>query len=1043
MFKKTILAALMLLCVAATQALAKPIILTTPVYYEVYDMSPNGKWACGAFSDYNYSYYGFRWNLETNEIEMLSSTDESLAWGIADDGTVSGTFKDTEALSSGTPIDMAGYYKDGKWHHLEMPDGTVTYGEGYGISTDGHYMSGMVEVDGVYSPFIWKDGMIYRNCSNGLDGMPWCISPDGQTMAGWAYPSKKGNRRNVLWDANGKQVWLNSCEQAWCGAKNFSPDGKKLVFWGGYKTDDTSQDPQVASIYDVATGNIDYITTPGEVGIYVYDIANSGMVLGGKEFEAGSFVWKDNTFIDGVEYLESRGAGFSDIDMMRDSVTDKPSAVFRSCAISEDENRIAMMYYDSEGELRSMVVMFDDEAGSAQSAPVSLSAKQMQDINAVELKWKKNVAADTPDGYNVYRDGQKVNTALVSDTRYYDNVQTAGTYKYAVEAVYGETLKKSSEVGVTVTDKEVSAPQTLYARQKGVNGARLQWSAPATNYINRTYANMATADVQGFGTAAGIAFEVGIGFEKEDLAMYAGNKITSVQFYPMDASVTGMKVNIYAYDADNNISRIYTQNITQELTVNQFNTVTLDTPVALPDGDMIVAIETPQTTSTSVIGMDWGTCSAGYSDLLRQTTEADFYSFYNASAAQLTPYSVTWLINAVLTPEGASGDADKVDHYTVYADGQSKGTTTDLSHVIGSLADGKHTLGVSATFADGKTSPQATASVDIATKGVDDVVAQTAGGSQVDFSWTNPNTDPTYITYAEGEAKTGPKGPSSNNYGLMAGAIYGRAKLKGYDGYTVKQVRFWPTADAMFTVSVTKNGTTIYEQEVADYVLGTWNYVDLTTPFTIDEKAEYKLIIDCYDVTPNKAPLAIDNTTAYNGYSDIYSLDGDSWASITEAAMHGNWMMGWVIEDPAGAGTSVKGYDIYIDGVKKNTELLTTNEFSYDFGTVDATEHTVSVDVHYETVTDAVKGATTTFTLEGLTSISSATIGKLNMQVGTNYLTVGGSQVSSIEAYSIDGAKVAAAKGDKLNISSLTAGVYVVKAKTANGTITRKVEICK
>lgn len=1037
MFKKKIATALTLLWAATLQTTASPLILESPQDYEVYCISPNGKWACGGYSDYSYNYYGFRWNLETNEVELLSSKEESLAWSIADDGTVAGTFQDRQVLANGNPVEMAGYYKDGAWHHLEVPEGAEG-GQGFGISTDGHYMSGSVSINGVYAAVIWKDGKIYRNYADGLDAIPWAISPDGQMMAGWAYPTSYGNRRSILWNTNGEKVWLNDCEAAWCGAQNFSPDGKKIVFWGGYRSYNETDVPQVASIYDVATGEIGYITTPGETGIQVYDITNSGMVLGGEEFYGDGFFWKDNEYITAVQYLTDRGVSFDDIDIYCDSTANNKPYIFRAASISEDESRIALLYYDTEGAVRSMIVMLDAENG--EMAPISVTATQMQDIEAVKVSWKQSVLGSAPDGYNIYRNGTKLNNTPLTTTTYYDPVGAAGTYSYEVSALYGETEKKANAVSVDVTEKTISAPQSLFARQKGINGARLQWTAPASNFINRTYYDVENAELSGFGTNGTLTtFETAIMFDKDEIALYKGNKLRKVQFYPMDANATGWKVTIYTRDDNGNLSQVYTQAITQELTINALNTVTLTTPVTLPDGDLIVAIGTQGSTS-AILGMDYGTVTAGHSDLVRQASESDFYSMKTASGGG---YLITWYINALLGPDSAADNADELDHYNVYADGQSQGTTKSLSYTLGALADGNHTLGVSATFADGKTSAITTSDVTVTTQGVDDLTATINGETAVDLKWTAPsNDDATYVTYASGEAKTGPKGTSDNNYGLMAAAIYDKNKLKGYDGYSVKSFRFYPTADALFTVIVLKAGEQIYEQEVDDYTLNQWNIIDVTTPITIDENSEYQLVVDCYDVTPEEAPLAIDGYAPYKNYSDLYSLDGESWASLTETGLNCNWMMGWDLYDPTATTVGVAGYDLYVDGTKANTDKLTATTYTHNFGVADTQQHTARVDVYYASATESVEGNTVTFTLPGLTGINAANTEKLTLRYGENFLTIdGGAQ--SIEAFNASGAKVATTTSDKLNITGFAPGIYVVKAKTAQGTLTRKIEVSK
>lgn len=1041
MIKSKLLAVIALLCGSTLLASADPVILISPQDYQVYAISPNGKWACGAYNDYSNTDYGFRWNLETGVVELLSTTTSSLGWSISDDGVVAGTFTDDQVLGNGTPVLMAGYWKDGNWHHLEMPAGVDGAGKGFGISTDGHYMSGYVSIGGIYNPYIWKDGKIFRDLSGGFDGIPWCIAPDGLSAAGWGDPSHSFSRRSIYWAPDGTTKYLSDADNSWCGAQKFSPDGKKILFWGGWNEDETEW-ARLAAIYDVETGKVDSIpalTDNGELS--VFGISNSYTVVGSAS--GGGFIYKDGKIYDVMDYLEDKGVDFDNMDI---ATVDDKIMVVQAAAISADDNRIVLCYYDDEGALRSMVVILDQKIHDM--APVDVSAAQLPGINSVRVAWSKSALATDPQGYNVYRGGVKLNAEPINALKYYDQVAAVGTYTYTVTAVYGDKEIASEDVSVSVAEQPLSAPRTVFTRQKGVNGALVQWMAPATNFIGRTYVDMATADIQGFGVSAATSFEVAIGFDKDEIANYAGNKITKVSFYPMDASAYDWKLNLYTRGADGALSLLASQAITQPLNYNAINTITLDNPLDVPDGDLIVAVETSiSTASNSVIGMDYGHSTSGYSDLLRQTSEKDFYSLVESSTASGYPYYVSWLITVVLAPEDASEEADIVDHYTVYVDDEAKGETRNTSYVLGALADGVHTLGVSATYADGKTSDVASAELSIAArhKAVDNVFVNLNGDNAIKAWWLAPvDDDDTFLTYASGEPSSrGLQGPAENNYGFMASAVYPPSMLKGYDGYRVNSFRFYPTADALFTFSVEKDDVTVYEQEVDNYVLGHWNTINLSEPFIVDENSTYRLVLDCYDVTPEQSPLAIDNGVPREFLSDAYSLDWASWSSISETGLRGNWMLGWTMSSVSGEPLEVSGYDVLVDGIKVNQNMVTETNYSCDLNVSDGKDHSVSVDVYYPALSESVKGEATYFTLPSLTGIDNGRIEKINLRQGSNYLRVDGDGVKAVEAYSVAGVKAASAVGNTLDITNLSSGIYVVRIKTGDGEFTRKIEIRK
>jgi hypothetical protein len=77
----------------------------------------------------------------------------------------------------------------------------------------------------------------------------------------------------------------------------------------------------------------------------------------------------------------------------------------------------------------------------------------------VTLTWDSPDACVAPDGYNVYRDGAQVNTALVTEMTYVDLDLPSGVYEYKVKAVYyfGESGFSAAVYALVVGMEEVDA----------------------------------------------------------------------------------------------------------------------------------------------------------------------------------------------------------------------------------------------------------------------------------------------------------------------------------------------------------------------------------------------------------------------------------------------------------------------------------------------------------------------------------------------------------------------------------------------------------
>ena len=133
-----------LLFSGAAFAQTAPFVMVTPSDYNIMSASPNGKWACGMYYDASNEAYGFRWNLESGEIDLLNSSSPSQAYGVSNDGIVVGVYTDNSFKKNGASIQLAGYWSDNRWNRLEMPSDAVNSSGAAGISPDGHYITGNV-----------------------------------------------------------------------------------------------------------------------------------------------------------------------------------------------------------------------------------------------------------------------------------------------------------------------------------------------------------------------------------------------------------------------------------------------------------------------------------------------------------------------------------------------------------------------------------------------------------------------------------------------------------------------------------------------------------------------------------------------------------------------------------------------------------------------------------------------------------------------------------------------------------------------------------
>ena len=996
--------------------------------YTVYSISPNGEWAVGYFQNGVGNYYAFRWNLETNETELLSSNNDT-SWGydVANDGTVVGTYSDYTISSNGAPVTAAGYYDDNGWHAFGKADGNYE-GDPQAVSSDGQWAGGAMMHNGVYTPVIWKDGEVYKYLGDGYAGCVYGISEDGKKAAGWTYsPASGGARVTAMWDVETGEVTYLSKEigDPFNAARNFTSDGKHLLHFSdgmGYIYNvETGENTEIGFYDQDIPFNVQYTFMDDNLRVYGYEQSVGGNAYGTVYYDGSAMTLSD--------YFAENKIDVSNLPI---------AATISITAASADGKTIAVSTANTDMYEVPLIVRLDQNVTTRQ--PVALDITQIEGMPAAKLTWKQPVNNPTNlTGYNVYRGGEKINAEPVTDTYYIDNSLAFGDYTYSVTALYGDVESdRSGEESVTIAARAVSGPRSLYARQRGYNSAALTWDTPATNLIEKKYYDP-TANMIGFG-GGNLSFEFAIKYDKEEMDVYDGYRISKVTFVPRTEQ-TSWEIKIYSGN-----ELVYSQPVTQELTYGEENVVVLDTPVEVSSltDDVIcaIAVTVPSDVqSSNVVGMIDGKCVPGYSDLVHLSTETEFYSLAESSRDSETGgyvFEISFALGMVLSSDADGADVDVIKQYNVYSNGELVGDTDGLSFTDKNKADGEYTYEVEAEYADGRVSDKTGVTLNVAAdkSALPAISAVDIKGDNgtVNFKWKTPvDDDAQNITYSSDTYAQTVAGPESSNYGYVARAIYTGSKLKGLDGYVIKQLRFYPANDAIFTFTLYENTNEVAYVEVDDYTLGQWNTVELETPIVLNEKAEYTLDLDCFDGVPEQGPLGCDNLPMMPGYSNLYSVDGGVSFDELSGSTIGNWMMGMVAVAPDADPLPVEGYNVRIDGSTVTAAPVTEAEYTYDFGPdADASaQHRVAVDVIYADAGE-VKGNTVFFTLDDIPSgISNAITANFRVypNPAVDYVEIEGADVESITAYSTGGTLVGSAAGNRLDVSSYARGLYILKIK--------------
>lgn len=1030
-------AAVMSLCAFAEKG---AIMLKSPAQMQVMAVSPNGKWACGIIGDGVYTTpQAALWNLQTGEVTYLSN-EESYAQDVTDEGLVVGSYTNYELSGTGAGAVVAGYYYNGEWTAFDNDQlGFVSQpgGEAFGVSADGRRAVGnVVSADGKYVPAMWEDGKLIKLLPvKHEQGRAYAISEDGTMATGWAYDRDSRNSLNrmvALWRGDSIQN-LSSQSSAWEAGIRFSPDGTKIVCNAmGYKF-----------TYDLTTDQKTELPWlhPACWSQEMSYIGNDGLVMGGESYQDMTTGASDmyGYIFDGTNAMRLD-------DWLRDNYNvDIPTNEFlisRGIDMSVDRKVIAILGYElqGQGDHSSRIILLDREVDFCE--PVALRAEKLTGVNSVRLTWNAPLAnVENVLGYNLYRNQELIAEGL-GEFAYIDSNLADGTYTYTVTALYAdendEIIESAHSVAATaiVGEDPLNVVTNIETHPVNYNDLKLRWSAPASNLPYATYFD-ANSTVGGLGGGL-ISFSAAILLPYDVVADYADNfGIARVAFMPRNHEA------IYTVKVIVNEVEVASKTLnTADLVINDMNTIDLDAPVrfeALDNVMIAIDVDASQFTNSSndVIGMNYGIVTLGFSDLLRQLTEPEYYSV----GAQMP---LSWAISAIFATIGEDGKADVssdiIEGYEVYRNGELVGNTTETAFQDNNLPEGTIEYGVVTQY-QGKKSEAATHSVEFAPriealKAINDVEVF-SDLTFVDARWCAPiNNDATFITYSNGiSSGRGINKSGSKLFEFTAAQEYSYTFLEWYVGYTIESLRFYPTAEAIFAIVLEVDGVdhemiVLGEMGAEDgYVLNTWNDIKLSEPIKIVAGSTYRVKLVCSEVTPNNFPICMDTSITIPGVSDMYSWDYSSYSSVyMDGGLSGSWMLGMNIHNDNTDLLPVSGYNVLIDGEQANTELVTDTRYRQDgLSLADKSTHRVKINAVYN-----VNG--TDVEIDGQQVVFNVTAGVESLEIdrvkvypnpATSFIKVEG-ETERIALVDMAGRVVAETTEDTIDVTTLPVGNYLL-----------------
>ncbi len=539
----------------------------------------------------------------------------------------------------------------------------------------------------------------------------------------------------------------------------------------------------------------------------------------------------------------------------------------------------------------------------------------------VQLIWE---GYDGVAGYNIYRNGEKVNPALVTATEYLDLATAAGNTVYAVTAVWNDNCESSPVVKTVAITPEECAPRiTVFPYEENFNTRAL----PAC-WINDYMLGNAPWEV--VNATSGQPTTAKSGAYKMYFHSYLKGETTKLILPAINLSLVARPILTFwhaqkAYNTNQDELRVYYKNSpTAKWTL--LATYTGNVPEWTER-----VIDLPGASETYWIAFE-GVNNAGYGVML---DEISVYTSDKCDPVRELEYSVN--DRSVQLSWAAPARTENLLHYSVYRNNVLlAAAVTATSYTDAALALGPYTYEVEAVYNNfcGVSKRIVTPELLVVDRCGEPVKSLTLippadpDWYTVGLEWKSPTQEHT-LAYS-GSSMEGSIGqPQAIDF--MIASRWEPADLTAMDGEKITVVKFIP-ADKNCNYSIriwqggseTEPGTLLVDQPVITETLtiGQWNMIRLAQPPVINPAQHLWIGIRC-NMTAAGKPAAYDNIVdeALKGKSDMI-YDGQSWAPLSAQIARGSWCIGAL----AGAeDINRKGFNVYRNGVKLNVNPVFDN----------------------------------------------------------------------------------------------------------------------
>lgn len=518
-------------------------------------------------------------------------------------------------------------------------------------------------------------------------------------------------------------------------------------------------------------------------------------------------------------------------------------------------------------------------------------------------------------GYNIYRNGTKLNDAPIAQRAFTDNDVTPGTYNYEVETVYidGTTSARTTPVKVTITEAgEGDAPTDVRARMASYGYDVNVTMVDPTTLTADTYESFEDQPLGQVFSQTGWVNKDGLFKTTADDAVQGSH---SLRAEAEDKAELIIPVG-QSYNAPFVFSFIARNGLTAE-----------------GNGELQVLSSADDTDAANFINRGRLSTTEAWQQF-NFTLPADVkYIILRVNNSHAAQYIDAISIN--------SNKLGEVYGYDIYRDGVKLNAepVAGPNYTDHNLLPGTYNYQVVAYYNSSAISPKSkTATVNVSyTNGYQQPgtlsVEQTAEGNLL--TWSVPALgEATELRWHNGVCDNAAGLPNGGQY--YAGVEWSTDDLKPYDALSVSEVKFYinQVPDVLY-VQLYEDKDLVFEKYATNLRQYAFNTIRLDKPFKVDASKKLRVVI-YVEHNSITVPLGYDAGPAQGGKGNLYSTDGTTWTTLSDNDIEGNWNISVMLQPYADNTKAAPTHHLnatserYVAGSKSTAEVKTLQGVALD-----------------------------------------------------------------------------------------------------------------